>query len=243
MLGHDRAPSEVQAVCLRVLSRTGKETAAGGTHALTLNAQHHDGIRLDSLEGLVQIEGDITGPVVHADGQQGGRGHEGDMSAQGGHQIDIGAGHPGVEDITDDNDLRPAQVPSRGLESRLRRYRRARTSGAESSHPGVLRRVLVGAVARIEHGHVDPTGMCQQMGGSARGVADDDRIGAHGHDRLGGVLEGLALGYRRPLGGEVDDIRAQPLGGRSKDRRVRVESSKKRLTMVLPRRVGSFLTA
>ena len=52
------------------------------------------------------------------------------------------------------------------------------------------------------------------MGGSARGVADDDRIGAHGHDRLGGVLEGLALGYRRPLGGEVDDIRAQPLGGR-----------------------------
>ena len=52
------------------------------------------------------------------------------------------------------------------------------------------------------------------MGGLAGAVLHDDGVGAHGHNGLGGVLQGLALGDARALGGEVDDVRAQPLGGR-----------------------------
>ena len=35
----------------------------------------------------------------------------------------------------------------------------------------------------------------QQVRGTAGGVAHDDGVRPHGHDRLGGVLEGLALGH------------------------------------------------
>ena len=54
--------------------------------------------------------------------------------------------------------------------------------------------MLVGAVARVEDRHVDPAGVGQQVRGTAGGVAHDDGVRPHGHDRLGGVLEGLPLG-------------------------------------------------
>ena len=46
-----------------------------------------------------------------------------------------------------------------------------------------------------------------------------------------------------PLAEKLMTSALRRLAAASKDRRVRVESSKKRLTTVLPRRVGSFLTA
>ena len=55
--------------------------------------------------------------------------------------------------------------------------------------------VLVGAVTGVEDRHVDPAGVGQQVCGAAGGVAHDDGVRPHGHDRLGGVLEGLALGH------------------------------------------------
>ena len=73
--------------------------------------------------------------------------------------------------------------------------------------------MLMSAVARVEDGDVDPTGVGEQVGGPARAVTHDDGVGPHGHDRLGRVLERLALGDARPLGGEVDDVGAQTLGG------------------------------
>ena len=73
--------------------------------------------------------------------------------------------------------------------------------------------VLVGAVAGVDDGGVDPVGGGQPVRCAGGPVADDDGVGAHGGQRLGGVLEGLALGDRGALGGEVDDVGGEPLGG------------------------------
>ena len=53
----------------------------------------------------------------------------------------------------------------------------------------------------------------QRVRGAGGVVPDDDRVGAHRLQRQRGVLEGLALGHAGALGGEVDDVRGQPLGG------------------------------
>jgi hypothetical protein len=71
--------------------------------------------------------------------------------------------------------------------------------------------VLVGAVAGVDHHRVDPLG---QPPGRARGaVADHDRVHPHRLEGDGGVLEALALGDARSLGGEVDHVGTQALGG------------------------------
>ena len=44
-------------------------------------------------------------------------------------------------------------------------------------------------------------------------MADDDRVGAHRLEGERGVLEALALGHAGALGGEVDDVGGEPLGG------------------------------
>ena len=73
--------------------------------------------------------------------------------------------------------------------------------------------VFVGAVAGVDHRGVDPVGGGQAGRGAGGAVPDDHRVGADGLQGLGGVLERFALGDRGALGGEVDDVRAQALGG------------------------------
>ena len=51
------------------------------------------------------------------------------------------------------------------------------------------------------------------------------------------------LDDREPLARDVDDVGREPLAGDLEGERVRVESSKKRLTTVRPRSAGSFLTS
>src|SRR3546814_16979261 len=64
------------------------------------------------------------------------------------------------------------------------------------------------------------------VGGAGGAVPDDDGVGAHRLQGQRGVLERLALGDGGALGGEVDDVGGQPLGGRleryarSEERRV-----------------------
>src|SRR6185312_8692139 len=60
----------------------------------------------------------------------------------------------------------------------------------------------------------DPAGGRQPSRGPGGAVPDDHAVGADGLQRLGGVLERFALGDRGALGGEVDDVRGEPLGGR-----------------------------
>ena len=73
--------------------------------------------------------------------------------------------------------------------------------------------VLVGAVTRVDDRGVDPAGGGQAVGGAGRAVPDDDGVDAHRLQGLRGVLQGLALGDRGALGGEVDDIGRQALLG------------------------------
>ncbi len=77
-----------------------------------------------------------------------------------------------------------------------------------------LRGVFVGAVAGVDHGGVDPVGRGEPVGCAGGPVTDHDGVSAHCCQRLGGVLEGFALGDGRALRGEVDDVRGQPFGGR-----------------------------
>ena len=74
------------------------------------------------------------------------------------------------------------------------------------------------------------------------GVADDDEVRGHRRDVVRRVEQGLALATATSRSvREVDDVGRQPLLGDLERDRVRVEGSKKRLTTVLPRSVGTFL--
>ena len=60
---------------------------------------------------------------------------------------------------------------------------------------------------------VDPAGGGEPVRGAGGAVPDDDGVGAHRLQGQRGVLQRLALGDRGALGGEVDDVGGQPLGG------------------------------
>ena len=102
-----------------------------------------------------------------------------------------------MQDVSDDDEAGTLQVPP------LRGGTAVGCRGCSGDVPASQRHgvqkglggVLVGAVTCVEDRHVDPAGVGQQVRGTAGGVAHDDGVRPHGHDRLGGVLEGLALGH------------------------------------------------
>ena len=136
----------------------------------------------------------------------GGR-DEGDLGAEGVQQVDVRAGHPAVQHVADDRDAPAGQVladPGVPADQAA-----AHGEGVEQCLGGVL----VGAVARVDDGGVDPAGGGEPVGGPGGAVPDHDGVDPHGLQGLGGVLQGLALGDARPLGGEVDDVGGQALLG------------------------------
>src|SRR3954451_1107167 len=74
--------------------------------------------------------------------------------------------------------------------------------------------MLVGAVAGVDHAGADPAGVGEPVRGTAGAVPDHHRVGTHRLQGEPGALEARALAQVRALGGEVDDVRAEPLGGR-----------------------------
>jgi hypothetical protein len=72
-----------------------------------------------------------------------------------------------------------------------------------------LRRMLVPAVAGVEHRDLDLAGELHRRAG--RGGAQHDEVDAERHERLGRVEQRLALADRRALRGEVDDVRGEAL--------------------------------
>src|SRR5690606_33645734 len=172
---------------------------------LALHTQQHHRVGLG--ERGVEVVGDLAGPGPDADRQQGGRGDEGDLGAEGVQQVDVGAGDPAVQDVADQGDAASFEVLA---ESGVAADQAA-THG-EGVQQG-LGGVLVGAVAGVDDGGVDPSGGGQPVGGAGGAVPDDDGVDAHGLQGLGGVLQGLALGEAGSFGGEVDDVRGQPLLG------------------------------
>ena len=150
-------------------------------------------------------------------------GRRGDAGAELAQADEDGPHDPRVRQVADDGDVPPGEVAEPLLH-----------------HVGVeegLGRVLVHPVP----GDVGVDPLADLLGRTARAVPDDERVDAHrGHGERG-VAQGLALGGRGTLAGDVDDVRREPLA-RDLERAARV-SSKNRLTTVRPRRVGSFLTS
>ena len=159
--------------------------------------------------------------------QRGNEGRRTDQRHGGAHLrqgVDVRARHPAEEDVAEDRDLAAAQRAEVLLHG----------EGVEQPLGGML----VGAVAGVDHGNVEDAR--QVEGGTRGGVPDDDHVRVERLDVLGGVPERLALGS-----GRVRPRRRKSRRRRdawppsSKARRVRVLGSRKRLTIVLPRRAGT----
>ena len=104
-----------------------------------------------------------------------------------------------------------------------------------------LGRMLVGAVAGVDHRAVDL--LRQQLHRAGRMVAHHDDVRAHGVERHRGVDQRLALLHRGGRDVHVHDVGAEPLAAISKELCVRVEASKNRLISVRPRSTSRFLPA
>ena len=109
--------------------------------------------------------------------QQRRRGHHGDLGAEGAQQPEVGAGHPGVQDVADDRDLHAGQVGAQRMEVPL-------TLGPVAAQRERVQQrlggVFVGAVAGVDHRCVDPVGGGQPGRGAGGPVPDDDGVGADG---------------------------------------------------------------
>lgn len=203
VLGHLRHAVAVEPVPAGVLA-LGREE--GRVHAFALHTQHHH--RIGLRQHVVEVVRDLAGPGLDADRDERGRGHQGDLGAEGVQQVDVGAGHAAVQDVADDGD--PAAVQVLAEAGVAADQAAAHGEGVQQGLGGVL----VGAVAGVDDGGVDPAGGREPVGGAGGVVADDDRVGAHGLQGQRGVLQGFALGNGRTLRGEVDDVGREPLGGR-----------------------------
>src|SRR5437868_9150168 len=108
----------------------------GAIHALALQPQHHHDV--GTIEALAHVACDLDAHPLDAARQQRGGGHHADAGAHGVEQQDIGARHAGMHDVAANGDhepFQPALVAADGQRVQQR-----------------LGRVLVGAVAGIDHG-------------------------------------------------------------------------------------------
>ena len=138
-------------------------------HALTLQPQHHDDV--GTVEALAHVARDLDPHPLDAGRQQrGGRDHA-HPGAHGVEQQDIGTRHPRMQHIAADRDrkpLDPALIAADGQRVQQR-----------------LRRMLVGTVARIDHGTVD---LARQKFHPAGGVMPHHQnVRMHGVQRHRGV--------------------------------------------------------
>ena len=166
-----------------------------GAHPLALHPQHHHGVALGAATASRSYD------VVARPGRRRRPG-----SSVGGatsvtsapsvlQQQHVGAGDPAVQHVADDRD--PAARPS---SPRCRRIVNASSSAwvgcswvpspALTTAPRIQPRWRAGAARRRSE--------CRMT----------TRVGAHRLQGQRGVLEALALGHARALGGEVDDVGA-----------------------------------
>ena len=188
-----------QAIVAEVLAGRGQQ---GAVHALVLQAQHDDHVAI--LEAFVHVVEDMHAELVHVLRQQRFRADGAHFRhAERGQRMDVGAGDTGVQDVTDDG------------HPQLREVLLVVTDGVHVEQ--ALRRVGMPAIAGIDDVDVVATGTLQvlgnQVGRPARRMAHDEQVGVHGAQVVDGIEQGLALGRRRLVDVEVDDVGAQTLGG------------------------------
>ena len=73
--------------------------------------------------------------------------------------------------------------------------------------------VLVCAVSCVDHGHVNPVALGEQLRCARGWMADDNTVNSQLTQGEDGVFEALALRHRRSLGREIDDIGRETLLG------------------------------
>ncbi len=99
--------------------------------------------------------------------------------------MDVGAGHTTVEHVPDDRDAQPGQVP--GAVAQMPTHR----VGVQQRLGGVL----VGSVAGVDDGAVDPPRFGEAVRCARGAVADHHGVSAHGLQGQSGVFEGLPFGH------------------------------------------------
>src|SRR5499427_3937551 len=164
-------------------------------HALALQAQHHHDVGV--AQSLAHVTAYFDAEVFDAGRQQGGRGHHPHARAQRVEQDDVGARHARVGDVAADCD-------------RERLDRSLVAAYGQRIEQG-LGRMLVGAVAHIDHRAIDLAGQQFDRAGSL--MADHQDVGAHGIERDGSVDQRLALAHGRRNHRHVHDVGAEPLAG------------------------------
>ncbi len=169
-------------------------------HPLGLQAQHHHHVR--PRQRGVEIVEDLGTHPLDPGGHQRRRSAQADGGTQRLKAQQVRACDPAMHHVPADHDHQAGEILAR-LTARIQRL--AQRQRVEQR----LRRVLVLPVARVEHRAVHLVG--DELRRPAGGVADHDRIGAHGVQRDRGVDQRLALLHARLRGVHVDHIRAEPL--------------------------------
>ena len=126
----------VEAEEVEVFARRGH---VGALHALALQAQHHDDV--DAFESLPHVGEDFRAePLGPRRQQRRGRG-DAHARAERIQHVDVGAGDAAVQDVAADGHREPGDAPLDAADRQRVEQR--------------LRRMLVGAVAGVDHRAVD----------------------------------------------------------------------------------------
>ena len=147
----------------------------GAVHALALQPQHHHDVDIGEARGHVVKH--LDAQPLDRGRQQGARRHHPHPGAHGVEQRDVRARDPAVQDVAADRHGEPAE-PALAAADRQRVEQR-------------LGRVLVAAVAGIDHGAIDL--FRQQLHRARFGMAHDQHVGMHGVQGHRRVDQGLAL--------------------------------------------------
>ena len=140
--------------------------------------------------------------------------------------------------------MSPTIVDAQAVESAAARGRAVQPAADREGVEQRLRRVLVRAVAGVDDAGVDPAARREGARSAGRAVADDDGVRPHRLRASARCPSGSRPSRRSsPSPLKLMTSAESRFAAASNEMRVRVESSKKRFTTVLPRSVGSFLTS
>ena len=196
---HDNHVGFCPREALLVESEQGGVFIEAGEHrlalALVLDAQQVDDVGIG--DGLLDIVGHPTAHLLEQARHERAGAAERHVRAEFGQRPDVGAGHPAVENVAQNGDVEPFDLP----------FPFANGKRVEQG----LRGMFMGAVAGVDDAGVEETR--KKMGRARRAVANEHDVRVQGLEVSGGVLERLALFERGSLGGKVDHIRSESHGG------------------------------
>ncbi len=145
---------------------------------------------------LPHVGEDLGAEALGGGRQQRRRRRDAHARAERVEHDDVGAGDAAVQDVAADGDGQAGDAALGAADGERVEQR--------------LRRVLVRAVAGVDHRAVDL--LRQELDGAGRVMAHDDDVGAHGVERHGRVDQRLALRHRRGRDVHVHDVGAEALG-------------------------------